>query len=511
MVGTVVQMRRLTGLDATFLHLETPTMHLHVVAMLVLDPSSMAGGYRFETLRDTFADQARRVRLLRSHLAEVPFELGQPVWVEGGAVDIDKHVKRHVLEGDTSWEAAEAAVGAIASKPLDRSRPLWEYTLIEGLDSGRVVFVAKMHHSIVDGVSGANVMAKLYTATPGGGSGATEPLGDAEPSRWTLLSEAVGEQLRWPQKVAKALPDVVRGAVSLITTRGAVATSAASKPAGASAAPAALRGGPLGSPRTSFNGALTAARRVATGTVPLGEVKQVKDSLNAMRVGPAAHGSVRPPIKLNDVALAMCAGALRRYLDDRGELPHRPLTVAVPVSIHGDERAAEIGGVNRLATMFVELPTHLADPFDRIDAVRRSSTGARSTLDSIGGHQMMVLANLVSPWVLRAGSHVYSSLRLADRHPVVANMVLSNVAGPTFELSIAGARVERIHPFGPLLEGLGINLTVLSYDDALGVGFMTCPKLVSEPSLLVSAFYAEHASLCEATRVTRDPAAGIGA
>jgi WS/DGAT/MGAT family acyltransferase len=483
-------MRRLTGLDASFLHLETPTMHMHVVAMLVLDTTSMPGGYRFEVLRDTFANQARRVRLMRSRLMEVPFELGQPVWAEEADIDVDKHVKRLVLTGDTSWDAAERAVGEIAGRALDRSRPLWEYTLIEGLDDGRVVFVAKLHHSIVDGVSGANVMAKLYTADAGA-SDKPAAVREVEPppSRWNLFTDAVAEQARWPQKVAKAIPEVVSGAAGLV---GSLRDRSGGEPSRGRASSG------VGAPRTSFNGTLSALRCVATGGVALDEVKAIKDSLNARR---EAIDAERAPVRLNDVALALCAGAVRRYLDDRGELPNRPLTVACPVSVHGDQRAADVGGVNRLAAMFVTLPVHLADPFERIEAVRTSSSGARATLDSIGGHQMMVLANLVAPWALRAGSHLYSQFKLADHHPVVANLVLSNVAGPQFDLFLGGAKVERIHPFGPLLEGSGINLTVLSYGGLLGVGFMACPKLVPEPRSLVDAFYAEHASLCEATHV----------
>jgi len=449
----------LSALDAAFLAAETPTQHLQVLATLVLDTSGRELGYREFQAR--IAERYPLIEPLRRRLQPVPF--GDPVWVDDDDVHLGSHL-HHVHVDGGGLDALARVAASLASRPLDRSRPLWEAWLVEGFAPDRSAVIAKVHHCAVDGVTGFEALAAFFDleADP------AEPL-------WTGT---------WTPGAAPTTADLVRHAAT--SAVGAAGGAARAVRHVASAAGSLLRSTssdvplPLTAPRLSFNGPLTARRDVRFTSIPLDDVKTVRRAFD---------------VTVNDVVTALVAGALRRVLVAHDEVPDRPLVAAVPTS----ERSAEDGaGGNRISAMFYALPVHLDDVAARIEAVQRSASAAKEVHAVAGVGTGAAIAALVPPRVVGPVMRAISGLGLARVVPPLANVIVSNVRGPDLPLYVAGARVESIYPMGPLMEGTGLGVTVATYRDALGVGMLACPDLLPQLGALVDAIDAELAALLAA-------------
>ncbi len=437
-------MERLSGLDASFLYFETPNDHLHVSSIAIYDPSTVPGGYSFNRVKETVAERLHLVPQFRRRLVTVPFNLHHPLWVEDPDFDLDFHV-RHIAVPAPGGDPELADLAAdILSRQLDRSKPLWEIWVVEGLANGHIAAVTKMHHSTVDGVSGANILVHLLDLAP---DPAEHP---APPDRWEpermpsdaeMLGHALVSRLRQPIQLAKLLPTTATAVVKLVLGRRSGA------PKG---------GTPLTAPRTSFNAAIGPHRRVAFTNVPLADIKAIKN----------AFGTT-----VNDAILAICAGALRRYLDQRGEKLDKPMIATVPISVRSavEEEGA---GANKVSAMFTSLATDVDDPVERLYAIRESTKGAKEEHGAVGATMLQEWAELAAPNMFSHVARWYSAARLADRHPPIHNVVISNVPGPPFPLYFAGSRLTALYPLGPIFDGVGLNITVLSYLDAVGFGFL---------------------------------------
>lgn len=473
-------MERLTGLDAAFLYFETPTNHMHVCALMIFDPATMPGGYSFEKVKEFIAGRLHLVPPFRRRLVGVPFNLNHPVWIEDPGFDLDYHLHRIGVPAPGGPQQLAEIAGDIASRPLDRSRPLWELWIVEGLEGGHIAAVAKMHHSTVDGVSGANLMMHLFDLDLAAPAAEPEAPDDWKPERKPSDLELVADGLRAylvsrPLKTLRVIPKSVRALVGFTRAHRDPST-----PSGAV---------PLTAPRTSFNASITPHRKVAFTDVPLDDVKAVKN----------AFGTT-----VNDVVLAVCSGALRRYLEDGDELPERPLLATCPVSVHPDGDIGATGGVNKVSAMFVSLATDLADPVERLRAIHESTRGAKEAHNALGATMLQEWAELAAPNTFAQAARLYTSMKLANRHPVVHNLVISNVPGPPFPLYFAGARLVALHPLGPIFDGAGLNITVLSYRDRVGFGFIACRELA--PRLWDLAGYV-HDSLEELKKAAAATAA----
>ena len=287
-------------------------MHMHVSGLITLDPSTMEGGYSFGAIRRLLLERLPLMPAMRRKLVKMPFNLGRPYWVEDADFDLSYHLRRiGVPAPGGDQELAEIAAD-IASRPLDRSRPLWEMWVIEGLANGRVALFAKMHHSTIDGISGANLMVHLFDLEPR--PVPTDVTEDAwqperEPSELEMLGRGALDTLGRPIGIAKLLPSTALRVGSLVwnvvQNRGEPRNTAA----------------PFSAPRTSFNAAITSHRIIAFSGVALADVKKVKETFD---------------VKVNDVIMAVVSGALRRYLENRGELPEKSLIASIPVSVHDD-------------------------------------------------------------------------------------------------------------------------------------------------------------------------------
>ncbi|MBC7174246.1 MAG: wax ester/triacylglycerol synthase family O-acyltransferase, partial [Polyangiaceae bacterium] len=396
----------------------------------------MPEGYSFSTLTERIADKVRRNPTFRRRLVKVPLGLHHPLWIEDPDFDLIHHVRQVALPQPGDEVELGAMVGRIISTPLDRSRPLWELWVIEGLEGGRFVLLAKFHHANVDGVSGAALLMSLLEREREPKPMPPPPPVVLEeiPSDAELIGFALRSRLKQPLEMVKLTGRLAQSAKQLWERRSE---------------PGQVMGGtPLTGPWTHFNSAVTARRNLAFTRVPLEAIKEIKNATEAT---------------VNDVVLAISGGALRAYLEGRGTLPSSPLVAVCPMSVRGEEMKDRAN--NQVSAMFTHLGTHLADPLERLQAIHDVTLAAKEEHNVIGAHMLQDWAELAAPATFGLAVRLYSGLHLASKHRPIHNLVISNVPGPRFPLFFAGARVDAIYPIGPVLEGAGLNVTVMSYRD----------------------------------------------
>lgn len=443
-------MERLSGMDATFLYVETQAGHMHVAMVGIYDVSTMPDGYSFEKFREHIRSRLHLVPPFRRRLVEVPFQFHHPVWIEDPEFDLDNHVRRTVAPAPGGRRELAQVASEIASVPLDRSRPLWEAWVIEGLKHDRVGFVCKVHHAAIDGASGAEIMTALYDLEPN--PAPTEPQevpAEHVPGNVELLSYAAMSKVK---RLTNAVPLVSRTVRSASTLVGSIIDK--SKPHGAV---------PLTAPHTPFNLSIGSKRTTSFARIPLDETRAVKDALG---------------VKVNDVILEICSGTLRRYLELHDALPEESLIAVCPVSVRVEEERNQQG--NKVSAMFASLATQIDDPAERLEAIRKSTEGAKEDHKALGARTLTDWAEWAAPRTFGLAARTYSSMGLADHHRPIHNLVISNVPGPPFPLYLAGAELVAAYPMGPIMDGAGLNITVLSYRNHVDIGFLADADLVPD-------------------------------
>jgi diacylglycerol O-acyltransferase len=470
--GTIGAVERMTGLDAAFLALETPSNHMHLMAVAVLDPTDVPGGFTAATIRQLIENRLDTLPPFRRRVVRVPLGLHHPLWIEDPGFDLDFHVRQVALPAPGGPRELADFVGEVAGWPLDRDRPLWQMWVAEGLEHGHVALVAKVHHAAIDGASGVEVLASLVDLEP---IPVTVP--DASPEPWhadrvpnnvEMIGASMVSIARQPVRMARAVVHLGKSLARLGTRLRNEDVQA---------------GVPFTAPRLSWNVMISPHRQVAFAAISLEDVKVVKDAFGAT---------------VNDVVLAVLSGAFRRYFVERDELPDKPLVAVIPTSVRSSDEK-QLG--NRVSAMFTQLSTDLADPIGRLEAVQATMSGAKQVHADIGGNTLEEWAELAAPAMLARGARLYGQLRLADRHPPVYNLVVSNVPGPQFPLYMGGARLVDMYPMGPVFDGAGLNVTAMSYRDQVDIGFMACRENV--PDLWRLAAEMPEA-LAELVKVARD-------
>lgn len=469
-------MQRLSGVDAAFLYMETPAQHMHGVGVVIVDPSTIPGGYDFEATRAEFVRRILTLPAFRRRLVQFPFGLDHPAWIEA-RVELEAHVRQASLPAPGNQLQLEEFIGEYAGTPLRRDRPLWEFCLLEGLEGGRLAILAKLHHAIVDGISGSQMLQEIYDLEPVAPPRGLHPeaYGEDEgvPSLFDLaaasLAARAGDPLRAIGVVAGTLVSAAEAIVSL-SEREHVTL-------------------PLDAPTTPFSHSLTARRAVTLARASLDDVKAIKNAFG---------------VTVNDVVLAACTLALRRRLVEADALPPRSLVASVPVSTRRAEEEAV--SLNRVSAMFVGLPVHLEDPVDQLEEVARGSATAKEMIASLGKDLLGEWVELLPPLLFAQAMQLYSALRMAERHAPVHNLVVSNVPGPPFPFYAGGARVLEVYPLGPILEGAALNVTVFSYEDKLDIGVVTCPDVATTVGSIATAFVD---AVAELKRLAEKPARRI--
>jgi len=442
-------MKPLSGLDAAFLYAETPTTPMNVMVTVILD-----GPVAFEEIVARVAERLPQLPPFRRRLLEAPLSLDHPMWLEDPDFDVREHVTRVTAPAPGGDEELEGVVGQLARRRLDRARPLWELTVVDGLAGGRTALVVKAHHAALDGVSGAAMLLHFFDRAGDDESDRTaaDPwTPEAEPSAGELVGRSLARWRQRPLAVADALRCAGQSAADL--ARAHLSPSAPIRDA-------AL---PFQAPEVPINGPLSGRRSVAYARTELARVQHVR----------AAFGGT-----LNDVVLAACARALQGELRARDALCEQPLVAAVPVSTRTSGDPADCG--NRISAWLTELPVQLEDPLHQLSEVTRASRRSKRFHSALGERTLASLAELAVPGLASRAFQLYARWKLASLHRPLFNLVVSNVPGPPLPLSLLGRSVHALHPHGPLLEGVGLNITVLSYAGSLDVGVLACRERVPE-------------------------------
>jgi diacylglycerol O-acyltransferase len=466
-------MQRLTGLDATFLYMETPSSPMHVSSVFVLDPSTAPHEFDFDTLKSVYAKRLHLAPPFRRRLVEVPFDLNHPVWIEDPDFDLDWHIRHIAVPKPGTMVELEALVSHLIAMPLDRSRPLWEVWLIDGLEGGYVALLSKVHHAAIDGASGEELMVALLDLSPEfEDKPETGPpwKPDKIPTDTELVGHALASLAQTPVRAVKAVRRTVEAALRI---RGENREPDVTPP------PA-----PFSAPNTSFNLALTPHRKIGTATLSLADAKLVKNAFG---------------VKVNDVILALCAGALRTYFDHHDEHPDGPLVAMVPISVRSDDQKGAMG--NQVASALATLATDVDDPVERLMTIHRGMNRAKEQQDAIGADTLQDWVEFAAPAVFNRAVRLYSRMKIADRHRPLFNVTISNVPGPPFPLYIGGARMVASYPLGPIFDGGGLNMTVMSYMDSLDFGLNACPELIPDVETIVAGL---HDSLEELKKAADD-------
>ena len=453
-------MERLSGMDAAFVAMETPTMHLHVAAVMVLDPTEQDPGAmarpHFERMRSVVEERIHLVPPLRRRVARVPFGLHHPVWVDDARFDIDYHLRRSSLPAPGGPGDLATHVADIVGRPLDAERPLWEMHLVEGLESGHVAVVPKVHHALFDGTAGAEVMSSFMdlepvprVVPPPSRPWRPEP----QPTEAELMGWAMSSMLRQPERALSSLRRTFTAARDISERNRRLREEDELEPPPA----------PFRAPRTSLNGAISPHRRVAFAEVSLDDVRAVRRVFG---------GTV------NDVVLAAVAGALRRLLSERGERLDESLVAMVPVSRRSDLDHGTLG--NKVSAMLVSLATAIADPVERLTTIAAGSRLAKAQARVLSDDLIRGWAQLAFPALSARVARLCGNLRAFDHLPPLFNVLVSNVVGPDVTLWCAGSKLVAWYPIGPIIEGVGLNVTVASYMSTLYAGLLACRELVPE-------------------------------
>ncbi len=496
-------MRQLSGLDASFLYLETPEMPMHVGALHLFELPADYGGDFAADLREHIAARLPLVPALRRKLAWMPLNLAAPAWVDAEP-DLAQHIVGITLPEGSGIAELQAQVGALHPVLLERDRPLWKFHVFDGLAPGpeggqRRALYTQLHHAAVDGQAAVALAQAILDLGPEPREIAVRPtrqrkgqLGLAE-----MLRGAVAHQVMQLGGIVKALPGAV-GTLSQVAG-GAVGDSVSGllarlKGQGGSSA---TKGSSLAlAPRTRLNATVSTRRAFATLSLPLA-------ALNAAR---RRHGA-----SLNDAVLMICSGALRRFFTRHGPLPRKPMVAAVPISLRA---AGDTASNNQASLTLVSLGTHLADPAKRLAYVMASTAAMKSSVGSVKSLLPTDFPSMGVPWLIEGLTAVYGRAGLAERIPPVANLVISNVPGPTVPLYLAGARMLTNYPASIVVHGVALNVTVQTYDQSLDIGLMACAEALPQVDELAAhleiAFY-EFQALPVAERVDVAPATPVKA
>lgn len=465
-------MDHLSGMDAMFLHLESAEMPMHVGALHVLEVPEELREEFFESVRTFVAQRIHLASIFTRKLANMPFDLSNPVWVEDEDTDLDHHVHHITLPKPGSNRQLQQTIARLHSSLLDRSRPLWEIYIIDGLKSGEVALYTKLHHAAVDGQAGIEVGRALFDMEPGGRK--IKPprpklrrnqyqLGVAE-----LMGAAILNSGQQVFKLAKMIPEV-GGAAKRLFARG----EGSSGPG----LPGLLKPKQWLAPSTPLNTAITNQRSFAGRTVPLAEIKQIAKAFE---------------VSLNDVVMATVSGTLRRYLKESQELPSGSMRAAVPVSLRqsGDDTEN-----NQVSILTVDLATDESDPLVRLRRISAAATRSKESLTTYRSAIPTDFPLLAAPWLISGAASLFGRSRMADWLPPAANLVISNVVGIPVPLYFAGAKVLSFYPVSIPSHGMALNVTVASYNGRMDYGLIACRRALPDLNEMGDYLLEEHQRL----------------
>lgn len=486
-------MDHLSGLDATFLYIETPETPMHVGGLNICElPAGYTGDF-YEDVKKHIASRLHLASVFQRKLLNMPFELANPVWVHDDTLDLEYHVRSTVLPKPGSRAQLDKLVGRLHSSLLDRSRPLWELYVIEGLKSPpgapkgsrHVAFYSKVHHAALDGAGGAALAEAILDLGPVPREIAPPPRRlknktqtSDQPTLGELTRAGIKNTGAQYAKIAKMLPALAGTALQLLRPAKDKLGETTSR----------KTGNAWFGPKTPINVSVTNQRLFAGLSIPLSEIKAIAKGHEAT---------------LNDVVLAICSGALRNYLANHGGVPAEPLLAAVPVSLR---EAGNTELNNQVSMMRISLASTVADPLERLRAVRKGSKASKALTGSVKSVLPTDFPSLGAPWLISGLAALFGRSRLANRMPPLANVAISNVPGPKMPLYLAGAKLLTYYPVSIAVHSMALNITVQSYAGALDFGLTACRKAVPDLPDMADLILAAHHELLRLTPQAALPA-----
>ncbi|TRD10586.1 wax ester/triacylglycerol synthase family O-acyltransferase [Erythrobacter insulae] len=447
-------------MDSSFVALESPNSPMHIGNLLIYNPATAPGGFvRFKDILQFFRDRMQLSKTMRQRLVRVPLDLDYPYWIEDPDFDLEYHVRHVALPKPGDWRQLCIQTARIHARPMDLTRPPWEFTVIEGLDNvrdfppGCFGFVTKVHHSAIDGMSGIDLMEALHTVTP-----STAPPNkpdDWKPEKIPGPAELLGKSyinallnpLKQAQVAAQAIPGVASAIKGLVTRDFKLSTD-------------------LVPPRTRFNRSISSHRVVEGRSFSLTDLKSIRALL--------------PEAKVNDVALSIIGGALNKYLTAKDDLPKSTMTAMAPISVRSDNEKGDMG--NQVAAMIAPLGTHIVDPKERLDYVFAQTSNSKAMTNALGARTMTEVSKVNPLLYMALGSQLFSRVSLAHRVAMPFNTVVTNVPGPPIHIYSAGARMESMAlSLICLTDGLGLAHIVQSYVDEAIISFTACRDIMPDP------------------------------
>jgi WS/DGAT/MGAT family acyltransferase len=454
-------MKQLTGLDASFLYLETPNAPMHISGLSIYDQSTAPGGkVRFKDIIENTNNRMMGLPVMTQKLVTVPMGLDHPYWVTDGAYDPEFHIRHLALPKPGDWRQLCILISRLQARPLDRAHPLWELYIIEGLDNvenvprGSFAMFTKTHHAAVDGTSGMEITAAIHDLSPDytRTHTATTISVDSEPSALEMVLRSQLNAILKPFHLLSVARNTVPGLAKVV---------------------AGLSKGQLTRikdiPRTRFNGSVSPHRVFDAISVPLDDVKAIKNAV--------------PGATVNDAAIAIVGGALRKYLRAHGELPAQSLAAMAPVNVRSDKDKA---GGNIVASMTVQVRSDLADPLERLQAVRESSSKAKELTNAIGAKTMTDYSQFIPATLTAQAARLASRWGLMNRMSPQFNCVITNVPGPPIPLYNTGAKMVANYGTGPVQDGLGLFHVISSYCGQFVISATSCRVMMPDP-----AFYRQ--------------------
>lgn len=433
-------MKSISGLDATFLYGETPTSPMHVGSVAIIE-----GSLKYKDFRKIIMSRIHFIPKFRRKLMYVPFSVDHPYWVDDPDFNIDMHIRNVALPDPGDWKQLRRLASREFSEQLDQSRPLWSFTFVEGLDNlsqvpkGSVAIISKVHHVAIDGMAGAGLLAVLFDFGP-----TIKEIPEPKPYEpkplpnelELLLKSGIGfaqDPLKFPKLIKQSLESTIKAGFLTRAQHLDLPTA------------------PFTAPKTPLNGIIAAERKWNTSIISLTRVKELKKIMGTT---------------VNDILLAICAGALRRYLKEKRKLPKKPLVAMVPISTRGEEKGHD---GNKLSAMLVQLATHIEDPIERLEKIYENTIKGKTYQGAASANTLSDLAETVPFGIANQAARLYSRFHLAKMHNPVFNVVITNVPGPQIPIYLHGHKLLNIMGMAPIIDGMGLIITILSYQDQITI------------------------------------------
>lgn len=470
-------MLQLSGQDASFVYLETPHTPMHIGSVGIYDPSTAPGGFvRFKDILAFIGSRLGSARSFRQRLVRVPFDLDHPYWIEDPEFDIEFHVRHIALPKPGDWRQLCIQVARLHARPMDLSKPLWEFTIVEGLDNiaglppGCFALVSKVHHAAIDGMSGVEMSAAVHDLDASMSPPKTQDEWRPEhmPNVADLLVRSYLNSLTQPMRIMETIGRSLPGMAKLTAQVGKGDVSIRN------ARPA---------PKTRFNGKVSAHRVFDAVPLPLADVRAIKEAV--------------PGATVNDVILAIVGGGLRNYLAGKDDLPKETLTAMAPISVRGEGEKAALG--NLVSAMVVGLGTQIEDPLERLRFVHDETVNSKALTNAVGARTLTDYSQLIPSGLAGLAARLYTRVGAANAHAPVFNCVVTNVPGSRVPLYFCGAKMVAMYGTGPVFDGMGLINPIYSYGDTIAISFTSDRNMMPDPENYAAALRASFDALKAAT------------